>query len=598
MHPSPGPTPQTPSAHVRSTWAGRAALGLAAVAGAMWLPGLLACSGEPPPADGTTATPVPAPTADDRPNVLLIVWDTVRADRMSLYGYGRPTTPKLDAWAKDAVVFERATAPGMWTLPSHASMFTGLRQTEHGAKPSWRWLDHRFDTLAELLGGAGYDTFAFSSNLIASPMTNLTQGFDTVETTYKREGVKRPRYMRAAREATAAKLLPGDASTEISPGFKGSSDDKWGKAVFKDAAPVLHRGLTEWIDERGGEAPWFAYLNMMEAHTPRVPSMSARKRVLSDAQLRLGLMTDASLYAENEYIVGKRDYTPEQLDAMGGVYDAALVDLDDATADLFADLAQRGILDDTLVIVVADHGEALGEHRRFEHRWSVYEQLLAVPLVVRFPKQAPAEVAKPRRVKERVSTADVFSTVLEVTGTEPKRPVATSTSLAARLATQSFAPHIFSQMLDPFATQLKSMSEAYPDLDLSPWARSYCAVYEGSKKLIHASDGAHELFDVHGDPGELKNLYQAEVASAEQLTAALRSWEDGLSVYDPAERAPNDGAKGQKNDRSGLTREECQQLVMLGYMDNMEDCLSGGGDAPELARERCTVASPPTPAPN
>jgi arylsulfatase A-like enzyme len=574
---------------------------LAALAGGAWLSGLVGCSGETSPAaDGTVEVPapVPAPAADERPNVLLIVWDTVRADRMSLYGHRRPTTPKLDAWAKEAVVFERATAPGMWTLPSHASMFTGLRQTEHGAKPSWRWLDQRFDTLAELLDGAGYDTFAFSSNLIASPMTNLTQGFETIETTYKREGVGKPRYMRAAREATAAKLIPGDASTEISPGFTGSTDDKWAKAAFKDAAPVLHRGLLEWLDERGSEAPWFAYLNMMEAHTPRVPTMSARKRVLSEEQIRLGLMTDASLFAENEYIVGKRDYTPEQLEAIGGVYDAALVDLDDATADLFADLEQLGVLDDTLVILVADHGEALGEHRRFEHRWSVYEQLLSVPLVVRFPASTPAPVAEPRRVQQRVSTADVFATVLDVTGTEPKRPVPTSTSLATRLSSQTFAPRIFTQMLDPFATQLKSMSEAYPDLDLSPWTRSYCAVYEGSKKLIHASDAAHELYDVHADPGELTNLYQAEVATAEQLTEALRTWESGLSLYDPAQRAATDGAKGQKSNRQGLTREECQQLVMLGYMDNMEDCLSGGGDgAPDLARDRCTAAAPSEAAP-
>ena len=595
------PSPLGPTRRSAVPRACRGLAGVGVLGSALWLSGLMGCSGATEvPADPPEPVPAgkPPPADDDRPNVLIVVWDTVRADRMSLYGYGRPTTPKLDAWAKDAVVFERATAPGMWTLPSHASMFTGLRQTEHGAMPSWRWLDHRFDTLAELLGGAGYDTFAFSSNLIASPMTNLTQGFETIHTTYKRDGAPKGRYMRAARQATAEKLLPGDASTEISPGFQGKADDKWAKAVFKDAAPVLHKGLVEWLDERDDGAPWFAYLNMMEAHTPRIPSLSARKRVLNEEQIRLGLSTDVSLFAENEYIIGKRTYTPQELDAIGGVYDAALVDLDDATADLFADLAQRGVLDDTLVILVADHGEALGEHQRFEHRWSVYEQLLSVPLVVRFPKGTAADVAEPRRVSERVSTADVFATVLDVSDTQPKRPVPTSTSLATRLGKGQWAPQVFTQMLDPFATQLASMAKAYPDVDLSPWMRSYCAVYEGSKKLIYASDGAHGLFDVHADPAELKNLYTSEVATAEALEAALGTWEAGLPTYDPEQRAANDGAKGQRRGagEKGMSPAECRQLVALGYLASEDDCDSNDAS---LAKLRCgpdAATTAPAPA--
>ena len=559
-------------------------LAAAAAAGAGFWVTQLACSGAP---TGEPAPPDPAPAAPAapaRPNVLILVWDTVRADRMSLYGYGRPTTPKLDAWARDAVVFERATSPDMWTLPSHASMFTGLAGTEHGAKASWRWLDHRFDTLAELLGRDGYDTIAVSSNLIASPMTNLTQGFDIVHTTFPRDGEAQGRYSQAAKQAAAKKRIPNDASTEISPAFAGRADDKWAKSVHKDAAPVIHGALTDFLDERADRSkPWFAYLNMMEAHTPRIPSMSARKRVLPDALIERGLTTDASLFAENEYMVGKRDYSPEELDAIGGVYDAALVDLDDATADLFADLAQRGILDDTLVILVADHGEALGEHRRMEHRWSVYQQLLSVPLVVRYPKRLA-----PSRVRERVSTTDVFATVLDVTGTTPPRAPTTSTSLIRRVNERSFAKQVFTQMLDPFATQLKSIKTAYPDIDVAPFTRTYCAAFEGAHKLIYASDGKHELFDVEADPAESQNLYAREVDAAIRLTDGLAAWEAALPTYDPALRAANDGAQGQKTD-AAAKREECQQLVLLGYIDNMADCMSADAtdDSPALAKDRC-----------
>jgi len=561
--------------------------------GAAWWATQLSCSGAPTAPPVAPPEPEPAAPVDDpRPNVLIVVWDTVRADRMSLYGYSKPTTPKLEAFAREAAVFERATAPDMWTLPSHASMFTGLAGTEHGAKASWRWLDGRFDTLAELLGRAGYDTLAVSSNLIASPMTNLTQGFATVHTTFPRDEEKQGRYTRAARQHTTQKLLATDQSTEISPAFAGNDSEKWGKAAHKDAAPVISSALMDWLDERPNSgAPWFAYLNMMEAHTPRIPSMSARQRVMPEALIAAGLKTDASLYAENEYIVGKRDYTPEQLEAIGGVYDAALVDLDDATGALFDELERRGVLDDTVVIVVSDHGEALGEHRMMEHRWSVFQQLLSVPLVIRYPSKVPAG-----RIAERVSTTDVFATVLDVTGTQPQRPTPTSESLIRRVERKSFSQNIFTQMLDPFATQLKAMRKAYPDLDLSPWTRTYCAAFEGAHKLIHASDGQHMLFNVEADPAEANNLYASDPATAAKLGQALSAWEATLPTYDPALRGPADGAKGQKGtSESGMTREECEQLVMLGYVDDLASCMERGGeDTPDLARDRCgpTPTSP------
>lgn len=568
---------------MRTRWLAALAL-LFAGGGAML--NLAACgTSDPAPAPAPAPAPEPAPApdasapAEGRPNVLIVVWDTVRADRMSLYGHTRPTTPKLEAFAREAVVYERATAPGMWTLPSHASMFTGLRATTHGASASWRWLDHRFETLAETLGAAGYQSIALSSNLIASPMTNLTQGFDIVRTTFPQQNPRAvPKaFTEGAKRATQAKLIARDRSTEISPGFGGSQADKWGKSVYKDAAPVLHQELMRFLDQRKETGPWFAYVNMMEAHSPRVPSLSARERLLTPEELELGLATDASLFALNEYIVGKREYTTEELAAIAGVYDASILDLDDATGALFDDLRARGVLDDTLVVLVADHGEALGEHQRFEHRWSVFEQLLHVPLVVRYPERFPAA-----RVTDRVSTADVYATVLDVAGVTPPAELETSHTLAGRTA---YAPFVVTQMLDPFASQLASMQKAYPELDTSPWERTYCAIYEGAHKLIHPSDGEPMLFDVGADPAESHDLHAAEVATVDRLTKALGDWEASLVTYDPTQRTKRDGARGQKGGKAQeaeMTPAECEQLKMLGY-------LSGDCDdvQPDRSRDRC-----------
>jgi arylsulfatase A-like enzyme len=485
------------------------------------------------------------------PNVLIVLWDTVRADRMSLYGYSRPTTPRLDQFAEQAAVYERATAPGMWTLNTHAAMFTGLYETTHGARPAWRWLDQHHTTLAELARGAGYDTFLFSSNLIASPMTNLTQGFDTIHTAFPRDGAQKGRYMKAARQATRQKLLEQDASTELSPLFAGRRDDEWEKSVFKDAAPVAHQALIDWLGERQDSSrPFFAYLNLMEAHSPRIPSLSARRRVADEATLQTAMATDFSLFAANEYIIGRREYSPEQLGAIGATYDASIVDLDDATGDLLDDLRGRGLLEDTVVVVVADHGEHLGEHRFFEHRWSMYEPLLHVPLVIWYPEKMPAG-----RVSERVNTIDLYATLVELAGLEEVGPTF-STSLVDR---RRFDPFVFSQMLDPFASQLQSVQDAYPDDDLSRWARTYCAVYEGDHKLVVSSDGQHELYDLAQDPGELTERSAQDAARRASLLQALDAFEEKLPAYDPGLRTPEDTPKRARS-------EEKAMLELLGYV--------------------------------
>ena len=115
------------------------------------------------------------------PNVLFVVWDTVRADRLSVYGHDKPTTPFLESIAARSVVFDRAISPSFWTLPSHASMFTGLAASVHGADADYHWLDNHFVTLAEHFGTNGYDTYAWSSNPNISRTANTTQGFETFQ---------------------------------------------------------------------------------------------------------------------------------------------------------------------------------------------------------------------------------------------------------------------------------------------------------------------------------------------------------------------------------------------------------------------------------
>lgn len=485
---------------------------------------------------------------EHRPNVLVIVWDTTRADHLSLYGYDRPTTPRLDTFAAKSVVFDRASSPGIWTLPVHASLFTGLPPETHGANERWMWLDDRFLTMAEHFRANGYATFTMAANTLLCDETNLVQGFDVKLNTYKGKVAK------AAKAATREKLLPNDVSNELTPGWKppshGAHNAEWGRAVYKEAAPIVASTFLQWLGVRKTpERPFFAFLNLMEAHTPRLPSMASRKQVLADDPelIDLGLQTDAAHINLHFYNFGKFEYTPRQLEAITGVYDAALADLDQATGDLLDELDRRGILDDTIVVLTADHGENLGDHHLFNHRFALWDSLVHVPLVIHAPSASPARIDRP------VSTIDVFATVSRLAGV----PIPAGIS-ANDLLDGAVAPAV-THLAVPLAREIETVHNVHPDVLVEPWLRSGHAVVDGGRKLIRLSDGTEQLFDLTVDPGELGPVDDA--AGVGVLRAEIDDWIARWPTYDPADRGPRDDPAHVRASQEDLRSE----LEALGY---------------------------------
>jgi arylsulfatase A-like enzyme len=486
------------------------------------------------------------PAGASGPNVLVIVWDTVRADHLSLYGYRRPTTPRLDAFARDAVVFERASSPGMWTLPAHASMFTGLPPESHGADERWLWLDGHNLTMAEHFEANGYATFTMAANTLLCDETNLVQGFATKLNTYKGKVGK------MAKAATREKLLPNDRSNELSPLWRppahGAKNAEWGRAVYKEGGPIVAEAMLEWIDRRKNRRkPFFAFLNLMEAHTPRIPTMASRERVLADDPelVALGLETDAAHINLHFYNFGKVTYSERQLDAIRGVYDASIADLDAATGRLFDGLAERGLLEDTIVVLTSDHGENLGDHHLFNHRFSLWDSLVHVPLVVR----APGQVA--RRVDRPVSTIDLFSTLARLAGLPVPDGIA-----AGDLLGGTSSPAVTSMAL-PLEREILSVKEVHPDVEVGPWMRSGNAVVRDGRKLVRLSDGTSALFDLRADPGETTPL--DDPAGAAALGAELDAWLSSTPPYDPTRRTESPEHVRASQD------ELRQQLEAIGY---------------------------------
>jgi arylsulfatase A-like enzyme len=492
-----------------------------------------------------------------RPNVLFVVWDTTRADRMSLYGNPRPTTPRIQAFAKTGVVYDRAYAADMWTMPTHASLFTGLPTTSHGVTTDWRWLDSSYLTLPEFLGENGWETYGFTANQFASQNCNLFQGMDSYDTVW--EG----RYAKDSKAAMRRKRIPGDASTEISPLHvqePGEPNKMWDRGLFKDAAPVAHQAVVDWIDQRPDPSkPWFAFINMMEAHWPRVPSMKARQQVLDPDLLQRGLTTDATLFTAEKYNLRVHEETPEELEAQVGVYDAALVDLDNATADLLDDLDHRGLLENTIVVLTADHGEYLGDHHMFDHRYGLYDSVTHVPLVIRYPPKLT-----PHRVTTPVTTAGIWTTVAELAGlTVP------NDGWQRGLLDETRPGPVFSEYPIPDDMALASLKRQVPQANLAPFFRTLDAVVDGSLKLLSYTDHADpELYDVLQDPGETHNLAGDRPADVAKLQGELDTWKKSLKPNDPARRLPTDKPRQS-------TAKERQQLCALGYLE----CDGDGEDA-------------------
>jgi arylsulfatase A-like enzyme len=486
------------------------------------------------------------------PNVLFIVWDTVRADHLSVYGYERPTTPHLEAFAEDALVFEQAHSPGIWTLPSHASMFTGLPPESTGARETWMWLDTPQLTMAEHFQEHGYNTFSLAANTLLSKDTNLVQGFHVPMNTFK--GKLAPMAKKATADKQAA--LPGDVSQELAPGWvppeHGATNAEWARAAYKESAPLVTRTFLKWLDHRKRpETPFFAFLNLMEAHTPRLPSMEARQAVIDDPELiELGLKTDAAHINLHFYNFGKHDYTERELEAINAVYDATLWELDRATADLLAKLQSRGDLDDTIVVITSDHGENLGDHHLFNHRLTLAETLTHVPLLVRVPGMEGERIDTP------VTTMDLFPTLSAWMGL-PGPP-----GLGRIHLLDNPRPAV-TRMELPLRREIETVAAVHPDVEVDPWMKSGHALVDSDlQKVIAYDEGDVVGYDLAADPTE-----STPVSPGQRQMLMLDRWRRTIPPYDPSLRTEADDPVHVR-----ASQEELQQhLEALGYIQDDDD---------------------------
>ncbi len=423
-----------------------------------------------------SARPLPPPGS---PNILLIVLDTVAADHLNLYGYHRPTSTTLVELAERGIRFDSAQAASSWTLPSHATIFTG--RWMHELSVGWlNPLDETHPTLAEFLGNRGYATAGFVANtMYCASDTGLSRGFTHYEDfifpefTAPKTAVLVNRVL-----AVFGKILPfveeRPSLAWVQPYVQGF----WRSFVFdrKDAATV-NRELLAWLSRRTESArPFFAFLNYSDAHTPYELSTGRIHRfgvAQPDERQREMIRRWGDL---DKIRLASKDL-PFAVDA----YDDCIADLDEQIGKLLDKLRQRGVLDRTWLIIASDHGESFGEHTGvFCHGTSLYQTELHVPLLI-IP---PGGTATKHVVKETVSLRDLAATVVDVLGLKAGSPFPGS-SLARHWEGKRDDTTAAAYILRPGAVRGR------------PRVRDQCRLLRSTQKVVAARSPERRRLVVH-----------------------------------------------------------------------------------------------------
>jgi arylsulfatase A-like enzyme len=426
---------------------------------------------------------------DGAPNVLLIIWDTVRARSLSLYGHELATTPRLEALADRGATFTQAISTSPWTLPAHASMFTG--RLPHETSVAWYSpLDRAHATLAERLQEHGWMTAAFAANILYVDWEHgLFRGFAHFEDFRVTPG------QIMVSSSIGGRILRGDGGW--TPGFLRTLLGHEHEFIGRKWADQVNADFLAWLDNSGTDRPFFAALNFFDAHLPYAPPapfdtlFGPRRRETSFGE-RFARLLDGR---------DKWDLGAEDLEAEVRMYEASIAYLDDRLAMLLDSLAARGVLDNTLVIVTSDHGEAFGEHEDFEHGSSLYFEQTHVPLVISLPGHVPEGFV----IDEPVSTREIAATIeaIATDGTAPAMPGPSLTRFWSGFA--SGTPNV-------------AVSELVPGR--SPDDRMTSILATGLKYIVNV-DERIELYDAERDWPEARDL--SAIAGGDTLLNRLRS---------------------------------------------------------------------------
>ncbi len=412
------------------------------------------------------------------PNILFVLIDTLRPDRVGAHGSARGLTPFIDSLAAHGYVFRNAYAQTSWTNPSVATIFTSRYQSQHHITSFNAVLSPDEVTLAEVLQASGYTTGAFLANFLLQPKLGFSQGFD-----------------------------------QYQPFARTQTDWRGKEVLLKERAERVDREALNWLDGvLLTRKPVFLYVHYMEPHNPYDPPDALVDQVLAGRP-----RPNRDAINDRMTLPNIGTFDDDQVQAVQDFYDAEVLSLDVQLRELFAGLQQRGFLENAIVVITADHGEEFREHGLMGHHQTLYEEVLRVPLILLVPGHEQRTDIQPI-----VSLIDLAPTLLELAGI-PAPPSFEGHSLKPLLGTRHWW-NFFGGADDSQSSTTTRTGLTFSELIKDGTSRQRPherAVVAGDQKLIADVNGDREFYDLRADPGETKPDGLRDLAARAQLAGEL-----------------------------------------------------------------------------
>lgn len=450
------------------------------------------------------------------PNIVLIVLDTVRADHVGCYGYRLGTTPHIDELASKGVLFEQAVTPSPWTAPSHAAIFTGLFPGQNQVHEKNIFLDPQIPTLASLLSQTGYQTVGFTNNVYVRRRLGLARGFQDYEELWGRN------------EISSLLLVEEWLYQRNHPRLDAGAQDTFGR-------------VQDWFhyDHRAGK-PFFLFINYMEAHAPYDPPVEFKRKFVHPGEMAAA---DRVNQDPEAFLVKRVHMNEHDFSLLSQLYDGEINYLDYQVGRVLSLIAKHSAPKDTMIIVLSDHGENLGDHTLMSHEMSVHDTLIHVPMILYYPPLFSGG----RRDTRQIQTIDLFPTILRMAGARLPGVVPGMDLTESHEHRFSFAEYNtiravervkrrFPEVQDPFATLVRDL--------MTVRTKEYKLDLDGNtRRYFRLPDEDTPLADQDIPP---------DVRS--ELDRALETWSKQMGGQ-------------RKESRERMTPEEYEELKALNYIN-------------------------------